>query len=139
METSLASIPTLVATASCLVDGELKSDIYEGDVVTCRAHVLLSRPSHATAGWCNPLPSPPPHPLIVLNPVPVFKPVPAPVPAPAGAIRADNTYIDYPVLSNIIVVDGRSWQKNEKLATSERLFPHLTTLPQALPCKLFRW
>ena len=50
LETSLASIPSVTATASCLVDGELNADVFEGDVVTCRAHVLLSRPSHATAG-----------------------------------------------------------------------------------------
>ena len=50
LETSLASIPSISVTASCLVDGELNADVFVGDTVTCRAHVLLSRPSHATAG-----------------------------------------------------------------------------------------
>ena len=56
LETSLASIPSVSVTASCLVDGELSADVFQGDAVTCRAHVLLSRPSHATAGApCAPL------------------------------------------------------------------------------------
>ena len=50
VETSLESMPAVSATASCVVEGETSVEVYEGDVVTCRAHVTLTRPSHRTPG-----------------------------------------------------------------------------------------
>ena len=50
VETSLASMPAVSATASCVVEGETSVEVYEGDIVTCRAHVTLTRPSHRTSG-----------------------------------------------------------------------------------------
>ena len=50
VETSLASMPTVSVDASCVVEGETSVEVFEGDVVTCRAHVSLTRPSHRTSG-----------------------------------------------------------------------------------------
>ena len=50
VETSLVSMPTVSVSASCVVEGETSVEVFEGDVVTCRAHVSLSRPSHQTTG-----------------------------------------------------------------------------------------
>ena len=50
IEISLASMPAVSVSASCVVEGETSVEVFEGDVVTCRAHVSLSRPSHQTTG-----------------------------------------------------------------------------------------
>lgn len=50
METALSSMPTVTVTAACEVDGEPEAQVQAEDVVTCKARVLLSRPSHATHG-----------------------------------------------------------------------------------------
>ena len=50
METALSSMPTVTVTAACAVDGEPEAQVQAEDVVTCKARVLLSRPSHATHG-----------------------------------------------------------------------------------------
>jgi len=50
VETSLTSMPTVSVDASCVVEGETSVEVFEGDVVTCRAHVSLTRLSHRTSG-----------------------------------------------------------------------------------------
>lgn len=50
VETALSSMPTVTVTAACEVDGEPEAQVQAEDVVTCKARVLLSRPSHATHG-----------------------------------------------------------------------------------------
>ena len=50
VETSLTSIPAVSVDAGCVVEGETSVEVFEGDVVTCRAHVSLTRPSHRTSG-----------------------------------------------------------------------------------------
>lgn len=50
VETSLTSMPTVSVDASCVVEGETSVEVFEGDIVTCRAHVSLTRPSHRTSG-----------------------------------------------------------------------------------------
>ena len=54
MVTAMASVPTItLADVSCGLEGEEgdeEEDVVEGDVVTCSAHVTLTRPSHAQQG-----------------------------------------------------------------------------------------
>jgi hypothetical protein len=50
VETALSSMPTVSVTASCEVEGEPEAQIQVEDVVTCKARVLLSRPSRGTHG-----------------------------------------------------------------------------------------
>lgn len=50
VETALSSIPSVSVTAVCEVAGEPEAAISVEDIVTCKARILLSRPSHATQG-----------------------------------------------------------------------------------------
>ena len=50
VETSLMAMPTIHMAAHCVVDGEESSDIMESDIVTCTAHVMLTRHSHLSPG-----------------------------------------------------------------------------------------
>lgn len=51
VETMLSAIPTLWVHADCVVEAEEVDDdvVMEGDVVTCRVKVMLTRPNHAFA------------------------------------------------------------------------------------------
>lgn len=50
METSLSLMPSVSVTAGCEVDGEPEARIQVEDIVTCKARILLTRPSHASQG-----------------------------------------------------------------------------------------
>lgn len=47
VETSLSLMPSVSVMASCEVDGEPEARIQVEDIVTCKARILLTRPSHA--------------------------------------------------------------------------------------------
>lgn len=49
INTALAAIPQLTVTAECVVDGE--DEIIQGDIVTCRVHLVLTRRSHESGDF----------------------------------------------------------------------------------------
>ncbi|GMH41560.1 hypothetical protein BSKO_09470 [Bryopsis sp. KO-2023] len=49
IDTSIGAIPQLTVTAECVVDGE--EEIIEGDVVTCRVHLVITRRSHESGDF----------------------------------------------------------------------------------------
>lgn len=53
VETMLSAMPTLWVSAQCVVEAEEVDDdvVLEGDVVTCRVQVMLTRPSHMAAAF----------------------------------------------------------------------------------------
>ena len=55
MATAMVSVPTVVLSeVACGLEGE-EGDVMEGDIVTCSARVVLTRPSHSHTGFHPPI------------------------------------------------------------------------------------